>query len=276
MIKTRWKSRAELEHALRNARKVAVFSCGTCANIIDTGGPKGIEVMKRLLGELGKEVVVAEVALACCAEELMRPLFNAHRKALADCDAVVIISCAGGVKSAILSNPGAPVIAALDTLGSAPVSFQDSPVARSVCTTCGHCVLSYTGGICPISECPTKRKYGPCDKAPKEGTACAVNPERDCVWIEIAKRGDLKALEELAEIHKRNEDILYTPQVRIMPVKPERKSFVRFAVRMLLLDRLGRFMLKIGMNLFTRFYIAVIKKYKNAQEIRNDAGSRTN
>ena len=72
MIKTRWKSRAELEHALRNTKRVAVFSCGTCANIIDTGGPTGIDVMKKLLGELGKEVVLAEVVLACCAEEIGR------------------------------------------------------------------------------------------------------------------------------------------------------------------------------------------------------------
>jgi len=272
MIKTRWKSRAELEHALRNTKRVAIFSCGTCANIIDTGGLVGIDVMKKLLKDLGKEVVLTEVVFACCAEELMRPTFNIHHKALARCDAMVILSCAGGIKAANICSPGVPVIAALDTLGSAPVSFQDSPVTRSICTTCGHCVLSFTGGICPISECPTKRKYGPCDKAPKEGTVCGVVPEKDCVWIEIAKRGDLKALEELARIHKKDEKILYAPLIRTAPAKPERKSFLKFIARILLLDRLGRFALKGGMSISTKLYIAVIKKYKDAQDVQSDAG----
>jgi hypothetical protein len=274
MIKTKWKSRAELEHALRNAKKIAIFSCGTCANIIDTGGPTGMEAMKKLAMELGKEVVIAEVALACCAEELMRPAFNIHRKALANCDAMVIISCAGGVKSAIVSNPGVPVIAALDTLGSAPVTFQDSPVARSVCTTCGHCVLNFTGGICPISECPTKRKYGPCDKAPKEGTVCGVNPEKDCVWVEIAKRGDLKALEELASIHKKDEESLYEPPIRTAPAKPGSKPFLKSIARLLMLDRIGKLALKGGMSLSTKLYVAVINKYKNTQEIQSSEGRR--
>ena len=52
-----------------------------------------------------------------------------------------------------------------------------------------------------MNECPAKRKYGPCKKAPREGTACGVEPDRACVWKKIEQKGDLAALAGLAELH---------------------------------------------------------------------------
>ena len=46
MIKTVWKPRSELELALRDVKRVAIVSCGTCANILDTGGETGLRVMR--------------------------------------------------------------------------------------------------------------------------------------------------------------------------------------------------------------------------------------
>lgn len=57
------------------------------------------------------------------------------------------------------------------------------------CQTCGQCVLSHTGLICPMN-CPKGLRNGPCG-----GTLngkCEVIPELDCVWmnIETKKKGE--------------------------------------------------------------------------------------
>lgn len=268
MIKTVWKPRSELELALRDVNRVALISCGTCANILDTGGETGLRVMRDLVRGMGKEVTLELIAIACCAEELMRPLFKMHAGPLSKSEAMVVISCAGGVKSAVLCSPGLPVIAALNTTGSAPVSFQDTPVSRSACSACGQCVLTFTGGICPIGECPSKRKYSPCDKAPTEGTRCGVVPERDCVWVEIKRRGNMQALAELERIHKSEEASLFTPVVRIAP-PPKGRSALKELMHVLMLDRPGNFFAKLMLSGFTRFYASMIRKYKDAQDIQS-------
>lgn len=53
------------------------------------------------------------------------------------------------------------------------------------CQTCGQCVLSHTGMICPMN-CPKGLRNGPCG-----GTLdgkCEVLPDRDCVWTRIDEK----------------------------------------------------------------------------------------
>jgi 5,10-methylenetetrahydrofolate reductase len=53
------------------------------------------------------------------------------------------------------------------------------------CHSCGQCVLSETGYICPMS-CPKGLRNGPCG-----GTVdgmCEVDSNRKCVWVRIHKR----------------------------------------------------------------------------------------
>jgi hypothetical protein len=128
-------------------------------------------------------------------------------------DALVVVSCPGGVKSANLCNPGVPVIAACDSLGSNPqfprgdtrTGLVLSPSA-TICTD-GYCVLSYTAGICPVSECPRKTRYGPCPDFPDNSDRwCVIDPERSCVWKvigeEVARRGEnLEILEDVERMH---------------------------------------------------------------------------
>lgn len=169
----------------------------------DTGGAAGIKRVRPLLESLGIEVAAAATVPACCSEEVMRQAVRIYGDPLSRSDALLLASCAAGVKSAFLCDPGVPVIALTDTLGSVPVSRRDDPVAQSVCTACGHCVITYTGGICPVTACPAGRKYSPCRQYAENGGACATDPGRACAWLEIEKRGDLAALRELGSIHER-------------------------------------------------------------------------
>ncbi|MBN2028033.1 MAG: methylenetetrahydrofolate reductase C-terminal domain-containing protein [Actinobacteria bacterium] len=201
MNKSAWKSAQELDYMLGDAGKVSILSCGICANLSDTGGPRGIRFMRKTLEAAGREVVCARSVTACCAEEIMRQALRINAKSIRDSDALVIISCAAGVKSAFLCEPGIPVIPAADSVGSVPVSRLEDPVARSLCTNCGHCVIAFTGGICPLSECPSGKKYEPCARYGERGDMCVVDDSRRCIWREIERRGDLEALRELGRIH---------------------------------------------------------------------------
>lgn len=201
MIKTVWKPTHEIEHSLQGKDRVAILSCGWCANLSGTGGMPGLAAARGLLEEMGKEVVLTEMVLACCSEELMAQAVRRYRRKVAGSDALLLLSCAGGVKAACLCEPGVPVVGALDPVGSAVVTQRDDPVASSSCKVCGSCVVGHTGGICPVTACPVETRYEPCSAAPDESGPCAVDPGRLCVWHDIAGRADMDALRALAEVH---------------------------------------------------------------------------
>lgn len=203
MLKSVWKSEDEIRACLEGKEKIAVISCAVCANLSGTGGHKGLKIMKELAAKWGKEVVESKCVVACCSNEIMSHAKSKYLDPIADkCDALVMLSCAGGVKSAYLTKPDMPIVAALDSVGSAVITRDEDPVATSLCQGCGQCVLTYTGGICPVSKCAAKRRYSPCKKAPAGGGPCAIDPSRECIWHEIAKRGDMEALQRLEQIHK--------------------------------------------------------------------------
>jgi len=201
-----WKSEDEILQALGDARRIAVLSCNVCANLNGTGGIRGLRQMKRLLKKWGRDVAVARTVNVCCSEEIMRQCLRLYiEPKKKSCDALVMLSCAGGVKCAFLCDPGLPVVVALDSIGSGVVATSVTPAQAGICNSCDHCVLTFTGGICPLAECPAKSKYKACKKAPAEGDLCTVEPERRCVWKAIERKGDLLALAALEQEHKRKD-----------------------------------------------------------------------
>ncbi len=208
MIKTRWKPSEEIRSLLGPARRVAVLSCGVCANLCGTGGQAGLETFSDLLETWGVEPAARACVNVCCSETIMREAVRSYvAPVLSSIDALAVLSCAGGVKSAFLCLSGVPVVAPLDTLGASTVSESTDLVVASTCKGCGGCVLTLTQGICPVSECPKKKLYGPCREYPEEGRACAVNPERECVWKIIREHGgNLEALKALPILRRENRD----------------------------------------------------------------------
>ncbi len=161
--------------------------------------------MEDICKDLKKKVVKSSSVLVCCEENIMRNAMLRYKRAISKSDAVIVLSCAAGIKATFLSRPKIPVVVPLDPVGSVAVSHMDDPVARSVCTICGSCVIAYTGGICPISECPAKLKYGPCKKAPREGGECVVKSNQDCIWKQIEKNGNTQMLDTLKIIHSKKD-----------------------------------------------------------------------
>jgi hypothetical protein len=201
MLKVAWKPEDEIRYSLRHAKTVSILACDGCAKVFGAGGDVGMEYLKDLMAEWGKEVVFADIIPACCFEDFMRMTLMKDPDAISRSDAVLVDSCASGVKAAYLCDPTIPAVAVLDTMGSAIITQQDSLLARSLCRGCGHCVITYTGGICPPFECPLGTKYGPCEDSPVDGTQCAIDPSKECVWVKIGGTADRNALQDLDSMH---------------------------------------------------------------------------
>lgn len=204
MLKTRWKSEDEIRYSLRGSEKVAILSCDFCSSLFDTGGTMGLRYFTRVLEGWGKEVVFTKSLIPCCSESVMSLAFSFYGEQLSEADTLVLLSCPSGVKAASLCEPGLPLYCPLEVEGGIMItSREESTLADSLCMACGHCVLSFTGGICPLSGCPSGQHYGPCENYPRRGNKCTVDPSRPCVWREIERKGDLEALKVLEEMHEK-------------------------------------------------------------------------
>jgi len=84
------------------------------------------------------------------------------------------------------------VVPALDTLF---IGLEDSPGNfHEVCAQCGHCVIGWTAGICPITACHKHLLNGPCGGT--NNGKCEVDKTKDCAWTLIYQR-----LKEQGRLH---------------------------------------------------------------------------
>ena len=234
MHKTVWKPRKEIDFCFKDVKAVTILSCSVCANLSGTGGAVGIKVLKKILDKLNVKVVKSEIVLTCCEENIMRQAIARYRKAISQSDALVVLSCAGGVKSAFLANPAIRVISPLNSAGSVAISQSDNAITRSICTSCGACVIGYTGGICPTAACPAQSKYGPCKNAEDGRTKCFLLPDQDCVWAEIRKRANLEDLKQLALLHQELKKAEKAGTLELVTSPPRSQSPALFRIRNIL------------------------------------------
>ncbi len=186
---TKQKPIEEIKQQLDGMERAYLIGCGTCATMTKTGGRDEVVAMKENLQGLGKMVTGWTVIPTACdgmTEASVRDNNNAIRNA----NCVLVMSCALGVQR-VGSYVDKPVIPALDTLF---IGMEDSPgYFHEVCDQCGHCVLGYTAGICPITACHKGLLNGPCGGT--NNGKCEVDKDKDCAWTLIYNR--LKAQNRL-------------------------------------------------------------------------------
>lgn len=192
MIITKQKPIEEINAMLAKHKNLFFVGCGQCSTQCQTGGEWEIEELSKLLEEDGHKSVGSTVVYAPCHELDTKRHFRKHKDELAKADAVVVMSCGAGVQAAVESTD-LPVYPANDSLflGNAQrhMHFEEK------CSTCGECILDWTGGICPVTRCPKGLLNGPCG-----GTnhgMCEVDDAKPCVWTLIYQR-----LERIGELDK--------------------------------------------------------------------------
>jgi hypothetical protein len=179
---TRQKSLEEIEPQLEGLERVYIIGCGTCATMTKTGGRDELLDMKERLQGLGKMVTGWTVIPTAC-DEMTEASLKENGGAIQGADCLLVMSCALGVQR-VGSYNSKPVIPALDTLF---MGVEDGPgYFHEVCDQCGHCVLGYTAGICPITACHKGLLNGPCGGT--DNGKCEIDKERDCAWTLIYQR----------------------------------------------------------------------------------------
>lgn len=210
---TRQKPKEEILRSLEGIERIFILGCGTCVTLCRTGGAQEVEEMARYLSNDGKLIVGTAVIPVAC-DELTSEALAEMVDPLSKAQGVLIMTCAFGFQT-ISRHLDVPAIAALDTL------FIGKEMGlgffQEVCTQCGDCILTDTGGICPVTSCHKGLVNGPCGGT-REGK-CEIDPQKECAWTLIYQR--LKAQGRLEKMRAlkppRNHQVTPKPGLTIIP-----------------------------------------------------------
>lgn len=194
----------EIMEFLQGQKKIVLSGCGACATIFHTGGIEDLNKMEKKLEARGKEVIGKigmPFGIFACYLPLSSNFYEDNRNVLEEADAILGQSCGDGqqaLREYMEEDMGItkPIYPATDALGlssGGPSEFKER------CRACGECELGRTVGLCPLVNCPKGLLNGPCGGTREDGK-CEVDPDKDCVWVQIYERvGRLKRLEEFTE-----------------------------------------------------------------------------
>jgi hypothetical protein len=191
MIVTERKPLDELLEQMKHDTRVFIVVCGGCPEGAKTGTPEEVERLKGELAAAGKKIVGDVRIDFLCNKALVGTRLSRKVRELKETDAVLIMSCGIGVQATaeITGMKPHPVLNTMSMGG-----FQGLFMSSERCMECGECVLTYTGGICPITTCSKSLLNGQCGGA-KAGK-CEVSKERPCGWQMIWERTHALGTEE--------------------------------------------------------------------------------
>jgi hypothetical protein len=181
MIITQLKPLDEIMEFLLPYRKVMVIGCDGCPQ-----PPRGLKAAKTVALLLEIKGSATKLVTKTIAKQCDRSVIEELE---VDGDALLSLACGVGVQT-LAEIFQLPVFPAQNTLFMGSEDRQRGLYER--CLGCGECILSWTGGICPITRCAKSLLNGPCGGS--EGGKCEVNGT-DCAWQLIYDR--LKAWDKL-------------------------------------------------------------------------------
>lgn len=192
MIVAELKPIEEIADSIAEFKRVLVVGCDSCVTVCLTGGEKETQALAAELAHIryytkNPPVFETKTIQRQCEQDLVESYLEIPSKT----DAILSLACGAGIQTLAALFNKIPVIPAVNTsfLGA----LDEPGVWREKCQGCGDCVLTRTGGICPISRCAKSILNGPCGGS--SNGKCEVNEEIDCAWQLILDR--LKALGRL-------------------------------------------------------------------------------
>lgn len=196
MIMAKAKPIEEIIKDVRNCKKILVAGCNGCVAVCEAGGLKEVQVLAAALRmyfvKNGQRMVIDEVSLTRqCDKEYIREI----KDRVDNYDAIVSLACGAGVQFLAEMYEEKPIFPGVDTCFIGVT--VDQGVWSERCQACGQCVLSSTGGICPIARCSKRMLNGPCGGSENGKCEISVTLGKDipCGWHIIYER--LKKLGQL-------------------------------------------------------------------------------
>jgi ferredoxin len=184
----------EIIEDIKAHEKVLVLGCNECVTVCEAGGKKEVGILASALRmyflNQGKEMKIDEETLERqCDHEYLEEI----RDSIDQYDAVVSVACGVGVQFMAEKYHSTPIYPGVNTCFMGATEERGLWTER--CQGCGQCILSRTGGICPVSRCAKRVMNGPCGGSSKG--MCEINKELVCAWQLIVER--LKALDRFDE-----------------------------------------------------------------------------
>ena len=168
--------------------RVFILGCGGCAALLNTGGEPEIQ---ELSDELSSSVTVTGTSciMGICIEEFTRAALYQHKDEIKRADALIVLSCGGGVMAVRNSVDAIEVVSGLRTLGLGAYSGSEERLMTDLCQACGKtCAADSTAGLCVLSLCPLERTDGPCpDNQDLSSETCLSTGDSPCVWWKIER-----------------------------------------------------------------------------------------
>jgi len=195
-----------------SSKRLFIFECLGCQEVYFP-----TEDVEKFIDNLKEEIVGKASLDYLCNREFVKEYIERYSKQIKKAQILLVFSCGVGVQivSSLLEDK--IVYTCCDTLYLN--GFQGLTVQEFNCDQCGECYLNYTGGICPIAQCPKHLLNGPCGGS--QNGKCEVDPDIPCVWQQIvdrlAKLGRLDKLEELVTPRNWSVSLISEPPVKRFP-----------------------------------------------------------
>lgn len=200
MIVGNIKPMEEIIASVRGYQNIWIVGCGSCVSVCLSGGEReagmlALELSAKVHHQGDPPIVTVDTILRQCELDIIQT----YHPVPEGTDAVLSLACGAGVQTLAQALEPLPVLPALNTtfLGA---SFEPGSW-REMCVGCGDCLLTHTGGICPVARCSKSLLNGPCGGT--SGRSCEVNPDIPCAWVQIIERlTKQNKLEQLCEINE--------------------------------------------------------------------------
>lgn len=199
MVVAEIKPFTEISNMLKPYKRILVLGCGTCMAVCLSGGKKQVELlasairMAKKINENSDDIVVGERTIGRQCE----PKFVAQIKdESSQYEVILSMGCGAGVQELTERLNSIVILPAMNTKFIGVADSEGN--FFEMCAACGDCILSLTGGICPVTRCPKGLLNGPCGGT-KNGK-CEVSSDIPCAWVLIYER--MKQLGKLDEIKK--------------------------------------------------------------------------
>ena len=175
----------EIAASVSGYKKIHIVGCGSCVSVCLSGGERETNMLALALGRraYGKDappVITTDTILRQC--ELY--IIQSYHPIPDGTEAILSLACGAGVQTMADAFEPLPVFPALNTtfIGAS----LEPGVWSEMCRGCGDCLLTHTGGICPIARCAKSLLNGPCGGT--NGVSCEIDPDVPCAWARIVKR----------------------------------------------------------------------------------------
>jgi len=180
MIISQQKPLETILSALGESRSVFIVGCAKCATVCKSGGEEEVWQMQEALISSGREVTGSIIIDEACHMLRVGRDLRGKQQMVDDADALLVMACGAGIQSVSAAVPK-KTVAALDSMFLGNIKRFGQ--FEQKCSLCGECILSETGGICPVTACPKGLLNGPCGGM--DAGRCETDSEAECAWAQI-------------------------------------------------------------------------------------------